>query len=181
MSVRSVAFALLIALPLTVGRAEAVSTRDLIELSRAGLGDEVLLALIEVHGTIFSLDAAGIRDLKAAGVSERVIVAMLRSGRESTPADAAWAGAAGAPTCDAAPPPQVIVIDRQPPPEPAVVAVPVPVYWPIVVSPPKRAPGEPARQNPTGRFISSRYPQIPDPPPPTADPPGWRVPKTPQP
>ena len=35
----------------------AVSTRDLIELSKAGLGDEVLVALIEADGTVFNLDA----------------------------------------------------------------------------------------------------------------------------
>ena len=45
--------------------ARAVSTRDLIELSKAGLGDEVLVALIEADGTVFNLDAPKI--LRAAG------------------------------------------------------------------------------------------------------------------
>ena len=57
--------------------ARAVSTRDLIELSKAGLGDEVLVALIEADGTVFNLDAPKILELRAAGVSERVITAML--------------------------------------------------------------------------------------------------------
>ena len=57
----------------------AVSTRDLIELSKAGLGDEVLVALIEADGTVFNLDAPKILELRAAGVSERVITAMIRN------------------------------------------------------------------------------------------------------
>ena len=70
----------------------AVSTRDLIELSKAGLGDEVLVALIEADGTVFNLDAPKILELRAAGVSERVITAMLRN------ASRRRAAAASAPT-----------------------------------------------------------------------------------
>jgi hypothetical protein len=67
-----------------------VSTRDLIELSRAGLGDEVLVALVEADGTVFSLDAPRILELRAAGVSERVITAMLKNAsRASAPPAAA--------------------------------------------------------------------------------------------
>ena len=48
-------------------RVEAVSVRDIIELSRAGLSDEVLVALIEVDDTPFSLDARQLLELRAAG------------------------------------------------------------------------------------------------------------------
>src|SRR5215212_833401 len=65
-------------------RAEALTVRDVLELSRAGLGEEVLLALIEVDQSVFPIDSATLRSLKTAGVSERVIVAMVRSAR--TPA-----------------------------------------------------------------------------------------------
>ena len=44
----SLALAVFAAGILTAGRAEALSVRDVIELSKAGLGEEVLLALIEV-------------------------------------------------------------------------------------------------------------------------------------
>src|SRR5919107_1721821 len=68
----------------------AVSTRDLIELSKAGLGDDVLVALVEADGTVFSLDAPRILELRAAGVSERVITAMLKNAsRASAPPAAA--------------------------------------------------------------------------------------------
>jgi hypothetical protein len=66
----------------------AVSTRDLIELSKAGLGDAVLVALIEADGTIFNLDAPKILELRAAGVSEAVITAMLRNATQAAPAPA---------------------------------------------------------------------------------------------
>jgi hypothetical protein len=59
----------------------AVSTRDLVELAKAGLSDDVLVALIEADGTIFNLDAPKILELRAQGISEHVITAMLRSGR----------------------------------------------------------------------------------------------------
>ena len=63
--------------------AEAVTLREIIELSRAGLSDDVLVALIDVDGGVFPVDAATLARLKAEGVSDRVIVAMLRSGRQT--------------------------------------------------------------------------------------------------
>jgi hypothetical protein len=59
--------------------ARAVTVRDIIELSKAGLGDEVLVAVIEADRTIFTLDKQQILDLKRAGVSQAVILKMLRS------------------------------------------------------------------------------------------------------
>ncbi len=63
----------------------AVSVRDIVELSRAGLGDEVILALIDVDPVQYDLDAQRVLELKDAGVSERVLAAMLRSGRSAPP------------------------------------------------------------------------------------------------
>ena len=65
-------------LVLGAGRAEAISVRDIIELSKAGLSDPVLLALIEVDRSVFVIDTATIRKLKDAGVSDTVIIAMIR-------------------------------------------------------------------------------------------------------
>ena len=50
--------------------ARAVSVRDLVELSRAGLCDEILLAVLEADPTIFDLDAGTIIEIRAAGLSE---------------------------------------------------------------------------------------------------------------
>ena len=117
-------------LALSAGRAEAVTIRDIIELSKAGLTDSVLLALIEVDRTIFSIDAATIRKLKDAGVSDTVIVAMIRSGREQPEAPPP----APVETRDppAPPQPQVVVVDHHDQqPAPVVVPVAVPVYVPL--------------------------------------------------
>ena len=128
---RLVLVAAIIAFPLLPTRADALTVRDVVELTHAGLGDEVLLALIEVDPSVFPIDADTIKRLKSEGVSERVIVAMVRSARTVTPplTEAAVEAQAVAP----APEPQVVVIDHHD--EPAVREVPVaiPVYVPYVV------------------------------------------------
>jgi hypothetical protein len=111
-------------------RAHALTLRDIVELSRAGLGEETLLALIEVDPSVFPIDTATLKSLKAAGVSERVIVAMVRSARPAPlPADVS-------PAQDApleAPEPQVVVIDHHDSaPQVREVPVAVPVYIPVV-------------------------------------------------
>ena len=68
------------------GRAEALNIRDIIELSKAGLSDQVLIALIEVDRGVFSVDTDTLKKLKNEGVSDPVIVAMIRSGRMPAPA-----------------------------------------------------------------------------------------------
>ena len=108
----------------TPATALAVSTRDLIELSKAGLGDEVLVALIEADGTVFNLDAPRILELRAAGVSERVITAMLRNATRAAAAPAPAAPPAPDPYAAIAPPnvpaeqdgaPYFVIIGEKPP------------------------------------------------------------------
>lgn len=130
---RSLSCAALIALSLFVmpSKADAITLREVIELSRAGVGEEVLLALIEIDQRVFPVDPDTVRTLKDAGVSERVIVAMVKSGR--TPNLEADAPAA---IVDAMPlppeEPQVVYVDRE---RPIVreVAVPIAVYVPVPV------------------------------------------------
>jgi hypothetical protein len=112
-------------------RAEALTVRDVIELSRAGLGEETLMALIEVDPSVFPIDTATLKSLKAAGVSERVIVAMVRSARvqpEPPPSDFVPEAQLRAQPVE----PQVIVVDHHDS-APAVREIPVavPVYIPI--------------------------------------------------
>jgi hypothetical protein len=108
--------------------AEALTIRDIVELTRAGLGDDVLLALIEVDRGVYAIDNETLKQLKAAGVSERVIVALVKSGRELPPEPIP------APVVDPspaeAPAPQVVVVDHQPE---RIVEVPVLVAVPIFV------------------------------------------------
>jgi len=123
-----------VAMMIMPGRADAVTVRDVVELTRAGLGEDVLLALIEVDRSIFPIDAATIKELKAAGVSERVIAAMVRSGREVPPPEPVAVDVTEPPA--PAPQPQVVVIEHRDPPEVREVAVPVavPVYIPVAVT-----------------------------------------------
>ena len=91
------------------GSAEALTIRDVIELTRAGVGDDVLLALIEVDRGVYAIDTETLKRLKAAGVSERVMVALVRSGREIL----AEQMPAANPEPATAPAPQVVVIDHR--------------------------------------------------------------------
>jgi hypothetical protein len=119
------AFLLIIAFP---SASQAVTAKEILELSRAGLGEEVLLALIEVDGGVFTVDTEMLKSLKEAGVSERVILAMVRSGR-NRPIEAAPEPMVTEPLIDprpmVAPEPQVIVIEHE---RPVVQHVAVPVY-----------------------------------------------------
>lgn len=110
------------------------SLRDIVELSKAGVGEEVLLALIEVHRPVYPVDPETLKRLKAAGVSPRVMVAMVKSGREQeVPAVEPLA----IPHSPAVPPstqPQVVVIDHEretPRVREVIVPVAVPVHYPV--------------------------------------------------
>jgi len=127
---RRVLFVCLTALALSAGRAEAVTIRDIIELSKAGLSDSVLLALIDVDRTVFTIDTPTLKVLKTSGVSDSVIVAMIRSGREPQPEPPP----APIETQDPAPAPEpkIIVIDHHDQaPQPVAYPVAVPVYVPV--------------------------------------------------
>lgn len=63
-------------------RAEAVTIRDIIELTKAGLSDDIIVALIEADRTMFTIDAKLVLQLREAGVTERVILVMLESRRK---------------------------------------------------------------------------------------------------
>src|SRR4026207_1008351 len=96
-------------LMLLPARGDALTVRDIVELTRAGLGDEILLALIDVDPSVFPIDTATLKHLKASGVSERVILAMGQgAGRPAPPPQPAAVVAEPAP----APEPRVIVIEH---------------------------------------------------------------------
>ena len=105
--------------------AQAVTLSDIVDLTRAGLGEEVLLALIEVDGGVFEVDAQTLAGLKAAGVSDKVIVALVRSGRgrpevQPQPLSAVVQEQQVPPTVYIQQPPHTTVVRE--------VAVPFPVY-----------------------------------------------------
>jgi hypothetical protein len=144
--------------------ASAVSTRDLIELSKAGLGDEVLVALIEADGTVFNLDAPKILELRGAGVSERVITAMLRNASHAVAAP----GVADAQS-EAAPPaapaaqdgaPYFVIIGEKPPepsPPPAPTYVLPWIPWANAYGRPVRPARPTMEYRGFGRFINDGW------------------------
>ena len=111
--------------------AHAVTVRDIIELSKAGLSDDILIAVIEADRTVFTLDKDQILELKKAGVSDLVILKMLRSRTEHEPrTETAVADVQP-------PPPDAGAIGAEPaiPPPAVTVVVPQVVVPQYVVSP----------------------------------------------
>ena len=139
--------------------AAALTVRDVIELSRAGLGEEVLLALVEVDGGVYAIDAATLKSLKEGGVPERVIVAMVRSGRQRQVEEPVAPTAAAEPRT---PEPQIVVIDHREEPQVREVMVPVPIYVPVDVSRSRRYRGAAGGHD----FIESTYVPFQSGPPP---------------
>jgi hypothetical protein len=137
--------------------AEALTIRDVIELTKAGVSEDVLLALIDVDGGVYASDTETLKALKAAGVSERVMVALVRSGRERQLPEPAPPSASEDEAQAQPPAPQVVVVEHH---EPQVqqVVVPVPVYVPVYTTPSRghRGPYGSERVR-TGDFAPSNY------------------------
>ncbi len=119
-----------------VASAQNITVRDIIELSKAGLNEQALVALVEVNPTVFPVDVDTLKKLNAAGVPASVITAMIRSGRTQPmpPAPAPAPGEAVEPAVAAGasqPAPQVVVIEHRD--EPQVREVQVPVYVAVPV------------------------------------------------
>jgi hypothetical protein len=96
--------------------ASAVTVDQIVGLAHAGVTDTVILALIDRDKTIFSLDPERLVMLKAEGVSEPVIIAMLKSGREEgeRAAQAAADLTAAMILAERSPGPEVVVIGHGP-------------------------------------------------------------------
>ena len=64
-------------------RARAVTLEDVVELSQAGIGEVVLIELIRMDDIAYPLTPSRLRALKGAGLSDQVLLALLRSGRSA--------------------------------------------------------------------------------------------------
>jgi len=136
---------------LAPARAEAVTIRDIVELTKAGLSDDIIVALIEADRTMFTLDAKLVLQLRDAGVTERVILVMVESRRKYAAVN----------IVNPIPPPQPPVVQVQLVVPERIVHVPVPVY---IQSPVVVAPAQTVRQTvivesevQPGRFINDGY------------------------
>ena len=90
----------------------AVTADQIVAMTRAGVSDAAIIALIEHDRSVFALDADQLVELQRSGVSEAVTVAMLRSGDVQADAEAPRTPAAAAPQA----------------PDVVTYAVPVPVH-----------------------------------------------------
>lgn len=80
---------------------EALTNNQIVELTKAGLGEDVIITMVKTSQTNFSVGFPDIVALKKAGVSDTVIKAMIQAGKEvsvapSTPLASATAPAASA-------------------------------------------------------------------------------------
>lgn len=89
--------------------AQAVTGYDLVNMSRAGLGDDLIISTMHTRGTQIDLSPQGLISLKQNGVSDRVVYAaqQMAAGRAYGPTPVV---AAGTPVIAAVPPPPTAVI-----------------------------------------------------------------------
>ena len=148
------ALAVILLLAGAASRAEALTIQDVIELTKAGVSEEVLLALIDVDAGVYPSDAETLKALKKAGVSEKVMVALVRSGRERPLPEPPQP-----PMSDSevqAPAPPVVVVEHHEP-QPQQVMVPVPVYVPVYTAPVRSHRGLNTTRGQTVDFAPSNY------------------------
>lgn len=116
--------------------ARAVTVPDIIALSKAGVPDVILTALIDADRTIFTLSAEQILALRDAGVSDAVVLKMIGSRQEFEPPRP--------PVIEPSMPPPAAAESEPPPPSVATVAVPYFVPVPIFID--TRGPAHQSRR-----------------------------------
>jgi hypothetical protein len=67
--------------PLTATKAPAMDNQSVMKMAKAGLGDDLIIETINTQPGHYTTDADALVLLKGAGVSDRVITAMINKGR----------------------------------------------------------------------------------------------------
>ena len=142
----------------TPSRADAVTLDEVVALSKSGISERVILALIERDQTLYAMTPAQLMKLQREGLSDTILLALLKSGR---PNEAPVPASSAPSALPAAEPrsPEVVVVGRSPEPAnaqgtdvtmsrdyppvsvPIFVAVPVPYPVPHAARPLPRGPG----------------------------------------
>jgi len=65
----------------------SITNKDVIALSKAGVGDDVIMDMMEISGSDFTLRPRDVVELADSGVSDKVIGAMIETGKSSQYAD----------------------------------------------------------------------------------------------
>src|SRR5258708_38146147 len=139
--------------------AGAVTLAEVVALSKGGVSEQVIVALIERDQTLFSMSPDQLVKLQRDGLSDTILLALLKSGRPSDAPLPASPLPVGPPQTAAAPPPPAVVVVGHSPEYPntrtadlmpttdlpliqAPIIVPVPVPY-LVPRSERRAPRGP--------------------------------------
>jgi hypothetical protein len=157
--------------------ASAVTIDEIVALSKSGISEQVIVAVIERDQTLFTLPPALIMKLQRDGLSDRILLALIKSGHPNeppVPASPVVPAAAPAP-----PPPAIAIVGHGPQlpntsafdptaeefaTAPAPVTVPTPVFVPVpvVVSVPPVSPhaGRRSHQRPEQQLERTANPLL---------------------
>lgn len=64
-----------------IDHGEQLSTNDVVQMSKAGLSDKVIISQIDASHSVFRLNSSDIINLKNEGVSQKVINHMIETGK----------------------------------------------------------------------------------------------------
>src|SRR5262245_7783960 len=123
---------LFLLLALVPAAASAVTLDQVVALSKSGVSEPIILALIDREKTVFTIEPEQLVQLRRDGLSETIILAMLRSGRDEGEAAAAEAAAlnTAAIMSTLSPVPEIVVIGRDPErPTDYLNRYSAPAYW----------------------------------------------------
>jgi hypothetical protein len=157
--------------------ASAVTIDEVVALSKSGLSEQVIVAVIERDQTLFTLSPALIMKLQRDGLSDRILLALIKSGRANEPPLPASPVAPEA--APVPPPPAIAVVGHDPQlpntmesdsivadaaEAPPLLPVPPPVFVPvpILVPVPQVTPhaGRRARLQPEQYLERTANPQL---------------------
>jgi hypothetical protein len=103
-------------LALAPGAASAVTLDQIVTLTKSGVSEPIILALIDRDKTVFTIEPEQLVALQRDGVSEKVILAMLKSGRaegdDAARTDSAFNAATIMSTLS--PAPEVVIVGHSP-------------------------------------------------------------------
>jgi hypothetical protein len=98
----------------TPAPARAVTLAEVVALSKSGISEQVILAVIERDQTLFSMSPDQLVKLQREGLSDTVLLALLKSGRQNDALLPASPVPAAQQTAAAPPPPAVVVVGHSP-------------------------------------------------------------------
>jgi hypothetical protein len=97
----------------TPSRAYAVTLDEVVALSKSGVSEQVILALIERDQTLYAMTPAQLMKLQREGLSDTILLALLKSGHPNEAPVPASPAPSALPAAEP-PSPEVVVVGRGP-------------------------------------------------------------------